>query len=107
MRVFTEPWVATSCGVSLRRNPPSPAYVPSVFSRDHEHVDAVVEPVGTGHERAEVHVEVELEAQAEEEPALDHARRHLGRPDRAEHHRVEPADGVEVLRASRTTPSRR
>ena len=25
MRVFTEPWVATSCGVPLRRNPPSPA----------------------------------------------------------------------------------
>ena len=33
MRVFTEPWVATSCGVPRRRNPPSPAYVPSVFSR--------------------------------------------------------------------------
>ena len=24
MRVLTEPWVAISCGVPLRRNPPSP-----------------------------------------------------------------------------------
>ena len=33
IRVLTDPCVATSYGVPLRRNPPSPAYVPSVFSR--------------------------------------------------------------------------
>ena len=33
IRVFTEPCVATSCGVPLRSTPPSPTYGPSVFSR--------------------------------------------------------------------------
>ena len=68
-----------------------------MFSRIDEHVDAVVEPVRARQERAQVHVEVELEAQGEEETALDHAGRHVGGADRAEHHRVEAADLVEVL----------
>ena len=62
-----------------------------------EHVDAVVEPVRARQERAEVHEEVELEAEREEQAPLDHARRDAGGADRAEHHRVELADGVEVL----------
>ena len=99
MRVFTEPWVAISCGVPLRRKPPSPAYVPSVFSRTTSMSTPSLYRFGPDDERAQVHVEVELEPQREQQPALDDARRHLGGADRTEHHRVEPADGVEVLAA--------
>ena len=69
--------------------------------------DEVVRLGATGRgagERPLVDVEVEVEAHLQQQPALDDARRHLGRADRAEQ------DGVEARaarRASRRTGSRR
>ena len=48
-----------------------------------------------GDERAQVDVEVEREAHLEQQAALEHAGRHLGRADRAEQDRVERAQLVE------------
>ena len=65
-----------------------------VLAHDEE-VDAVVVATGPGLERPQVHVEVEREAHLQQQPALEHAGRHLGRADRAEQDRVEAAQLVE------------
>ena len=57
----------------------------------HRHVD----PAGRVGERSQVHVEVELEAQAQQEAALEHPGRHLGRAHGAEEDGVEAAQLVE------------
>ena len=65
---------------------------------DDDEVDVGVASVGRGDERAVVHVEIELEAHAEEDAALhDPASLARGRAHRAEEHRVELAHGLEVL----------
>ena len=94
-RVFTDPWVATSSGVPWRRNPPSPAYVPSVFSRMTTMSTPSLSVARRRGERAQVDEEVELEAQLEEEAALEDAGRHVGRADGAEQDRVVAAQLVE------------
>ena len=66
---------------------------------DDEEVDAVVVAVRPGLERAQVHVEVEREAHLQQQAALEHAGRHVGRADRAEQDRV-------VARAARRARSR-
>ena len=93
MRVFTQPCVATSCGVPLRSTPPSPTYGPSVFSRITTKSCGSVP--GRADERALVDVEVELEAHLQQQAALDDARRHLRRADGAEQDGVEAAQLVE------------
>ncbi len=68
-----------------------------VLADDHE-VDVGVASVGRRDERAVVHVEIELEAHAEENAALhDAASLARGRAHRAEEHRIELAHGLEVL----------
>ena len=52
-------------------------------------------PGGGADERTLVDVQVELEAHLEQQAALDHARRHVGRADRAEQDRIELAQLVE------------
>ena len=55
--------------------------------------DRAVEPAAV--ERAQVHIEVELEAQTQEEATLEHARRHVGRAHRAEEDGIDAAQLVE------------
>ena len=62
---------------------------------DDEEVDAVVVPARAGLERPQVDVEVEREAHLQQQAALEHAGRHVGRADRAEQDRVEAAQLVE------------
>ena len=97
-RVFTEPCVAISCGVSVPEEP-TLARVGAfgVLAHDEE-VDAVVVTVRSGPERPQVHVQVEREAQPEQEATLEHARRHLGRADGTEQDRVDAAQLVERRR---------
>ena len=65
---------------------------------DDDEVDVGVAGVGRGDERALVHVEVELEAQPQQDPALDDpAALAGGGAHRAEEHGVELADRLEVL----------
>ncbi len=84
---------------------------------DHDHVDAVVERARPGDERPQVHEEVELEAEPQEQAALDDAGRHLGSADRTEQDRVEAAEllerlvrqhlaGAEVVRAAQVVGHR-
>ncbi len=84
-------------GRALAQEPPFPRVGALGVLAHHEHVDAVVEPARSRDERAQVDVEVELEAQRQQETPLDHPGRDVGGADRAEHHRIEGADGVEVL----------
>ena len=65
-----------------------------VLADDDERVRPIV-PGGGADERPLVDVQVELEAHLEQQAALDHARRHVGRADRAEQDRIEPAQLVE------------
>ena len=65
-----------------------------VLADDDEVVRLRVTGRGAG-ERSLVDVEIELEPHLEQQPALDHARRHVGRADRAEQDRVELAQLVE------------
>ena len=71
MRVLTDPWVATSSGVPLRSHPPSPAYVPSVFSLTTTKSHPGARSPRRAEKRAEVHVEIELEAQPEEQAPFE------------------------------------
>ena len=65
---------------------------------DDDEVDVGVAGVGRGDERAVVHVEIELEAQPQQDPALhDPSALAGGGAHRAEEHRVELADGLEVF----------
>ncbi len=50
---------------------------------------------GLRFERPQVHVEIEREPHLQQQPALEHARWHIGCPDRAEQDRVLPAQLVE------------
>ena len=70
-----------------------------VLPDDHE-VEAV------RRERTQVDVEVELEAQPEQQPPLEHARRHVGRAHRAEQDGVEPASSSRTA-VGQTSPVRR
>ena len=64
---------------------------------DHGEIDVGMPRVGGCGERPQVHVEVELEPQAEQDSPLDDATTLAGRgADRAEHDRVELADLLEV-----------
>ena len=65
-----------------------------VLAHDEE-VDAVVVAVRARLERPQVHVEIEREAHPQQQPALEHAGRDVGRADRAEQDRVEAAQLVE------------
>ena len=84
---------------------------------DDDQVDAVVELARPARERPQVHVEVEREAHLEQQAALEHAGRHVGRADRAEQDRVEAAQlfehrvgqhlaGAQVARAAEVVVDR-
>ena len=92
----------------VRRPPPQRAALADirafgVLADDHERVRPVVSGRGAG-ERTLVDVQVELEAHLEQQAALDHAGRHVGRADRAEQDRIERRA---ARRASRPRGSRR
>ncbi len=95
MRVFTEPCVAISCGRAVAEETAFARVRPFGVLAHDEEVDAVVVAAGTGLERAQVHVEVEREPHLQQQAALEHAGRDLGRADRAEQDRVEPAQLLE------------
>ena len=78
-RVLTEPCVTTSAAVPFRKNPPSPAYAPSVFSRTTaKSIGTPAPTLAVRLERAQVDVQVELEAHPQQQTSLEHSGRHLG-----------------------------
>ena len=65
-----------------------------VLAHDEE-VDAVVVATRTGLERTQIDVEIEREPHLQQQTALEHAGRNVGRADRAEQDRVESAQLLE------------
>ncbi len=95
-------WLATSSGVFFFRNPPTPQYKSSVFSRDYDEIDigralVLQRSFDTGEQLhgAEIDVLVELEAEFEEESFFQNAGGDVRMTHRAQVHAVELAQLVD------------
>jgi len=88
----------------LAGGPPLARVVPLGVLPYDDHVDPVVVRTRTGDERAQVHVEVEREAQPQDDAALEDSRRDLGVAHRAHEDGVGAADLLELRHAVEFEP---